>query len=621
MCGITGEIHLQYGRPNLMAVERMAKTLTHRGPDGEGSVESGLAALGHRRLSIVDVEHGAQPMSNETRDVSVVFNGEIYNAPALLRQLSARGHRLASRCDTEVLVHLYEELGAEMVHELRGMFAFAIWDRARSRGIVVRDRIGIKPLYYCVLRDRLLFASELKALLSRSEVSRELDPQALDAYLTLHFIPAPLTIFRGIRKLPPGHLLEIEDGQVSEKQYWRVPEFGARSTLSDEDAAMRLRALLEDAVQEHLMSDVPIGVFLSGGTDSSIVAAIAARKSSLPLQTFCVRFEDQEFDEGSHAALVARHIGTAHQERWVRPDAIRTLPHLVRHYDEPFGDPSALPTYYVCQAAAESKLKVCLSGDGGDELFGGYKRYELSLNMMRMDRIPGVLRRLTAGVGRRVLAEHQHGYGWLRRLASTPAERYERSFDGFDHDGRRELLVPSLAAAAHDGAFFEPWLGPALNGADLLSRLQMADIASYLPECILTKVDRVSMAHSLEVRVPLLDHRLVEAAAAMPRSHKIRDGKRKWILKRAAADLLPPAILERSKRGFTLPIREWLRGDLGKHAREVLLGDRCRRRGFLRPAAVERLLERHARGQRDFSARIWSLLFLEHWCRAYLDEP
>ena len=620
MCGITGEIRLQSGRPELALVEQMARTLTHRGPDGAGSVEAGPAALAHRRLSIVDVEHGAQPMFNEAGDVSVVFNGEIYNGPALLRQLSDRGHRLATRCDTEVLVHLYEDLGVDMMRELRGMFAFALWDRTRSRGIVARDRVGIKPLYYCELPDRLLFGSELKALLARPEVQREIDPDALDAYLTLHYIPAPLTIFRGIRKLPPGHLLEISGSEVSLRKYWSVPQFGTGPNLSDEDTAASLRALLEEAVEEHLMSDVPLGMFLSGGVDSSIVAAIAARKLSTPLQTFCVRFEDQGFDEGSHAALVARHIGARHEEKWVRPDAIATLPDLVRHYDEPFGDPSALPTYYVCQAGA-SRVKVCLSGDGGDELFGGYNRYALSLNMARWDRVPRFMRRLTAELGTRLLPEHMRGHGWLSRLAASPAERYQRLFDGFDLDDRRELLAPRFAAEARgDGAYFEPWLGEGANGTDLLSRLQMADIATYLPDCILTKVDRVSMAHSLEVRVPLLDHRLVEAAAAMPLSLKIRDGERKWILKRATADLLPPDILERPKRGFTLPIRDWLRGDLGRHARTILLGDRGRERGLLRTPVVERLLDLHARGQRDFSDRIWSLLVLEHWCRAYLDE-
>jgi asparagine synthase (glutamine-hydrolysing) len=619
VCGIAGEISLTSSAPDLSSVERMTRTLIHRGPDGQGYLAAGLAALGHRRLSIVDLEHGAQPMSNESGDVSVVFNGEIYNAPTLLRQLSERGHRLASRCDTEVLVHLYEDRGPEMVHELRGMFAFAVWDSTRSRGIVARDRLGIKPLYYCATPGRLLFGSELKALLAHPDVGRELDPLALDAYLALHYIPAPLTIFRGVRKLPPGHLLEIDNGQVSVRRYWDVPAFGAGTSLPDEEAAARLRALLEESVEEHLLSDVPIGMFLSGGVDSSIVAAIAARQATTPLQTFCVRFDDREFDEGSHASLVARHIGTRHEEKWVRPDAIAVLPDLVRHYDEPFGDPSALPTYYVCQAAA-STLKVCLSGDGGDELFAGYNRYDQSLSMARLDGVPRVVRRLGAGVGRLLLAEHMRGNGWVRRLAAAPAERYERLFDGFDVAGRRELLAAGRSAeTGRDGAFFEPWLGGTGAGTDLLSSLQMADIATYLPECILTKVDRVSMAHSLEVRVPLLDHRVVEMAATLPRSAKIRDGRRKWILKRATEDLLPEGFLDRPKRGFSLPIRDWLRGDLGTHARQVLLGDRCRSRGLLRTPVVERLLDLHARGQRDFSTRIWSLLFLEHWCQAYLD--
>lgn len=369
------------------------------------------------------------------------------------------------------------------------------------------------------------------------------------------------------------------------------------------------------------MSDVPVGVFLSGGVDSSIVAALAARKSATQLRTFCVRFGEREFDEGNHAALVARHLGTCHEETLVRPDAAAILPDLVRHYDEPFGDPSAVPTYYVSQAGA-SRMKVCLSGDGGDELFGGYNRYSRSLSMARYDRVPHALRRLPAAVANQVLGEHVRGHGFLSRLAAGPAERYQRLFDGFDRDARRELLAPEWASAvAEDGGFFAPLLGDGRGRRDLLSRLQMADLATYLPECILTKVDRVSMAHSLEVRVPLLDHRLVEFAATLPPAMKVREGRRKWILKQATADLLPAEILERPKRGFTLPIRDWFRGELGHHARHVLLGERSRQRGLLQVGAVERLLDLHGRGQRDFSARIWSLLFLEHWCRAALDQP
>ena len=599
----------------------MARTLVHRGPDGDGAFECDAAAFGHRRLSIVDVPGGGQPMSNETGDVTVCFNGEIYNAPDLFRGLVAGGHRLASRCDTEVLVHLYEEHGSDLVHELRGMFAFAVWDASRGRGMLARDRLGIKPLYYRVEANRLLFASELKGLLSVPTVERSLDPVALDAYLAHHYIPAPLTIFKGIRKLRPGHVLVIDERQVAERCYWRPPPFGGRDTDAPECSVDELRALLEDAVREHLMSDVPLGVFLSGGIDSSVVAALAARAAAEPLRTFCVRFAHETHDEGPFARAVAEHLGTRHEERTVRSDAIGILPELVRHYDEPFGDPSAVPTYYVAQAGARS-VKVCLSGDGGDELFGGYERYARALAQARFDRVPRALRRAVAGAAIRVMPEHMTGRGWMQRLGESAPQRYQGEFSGFDAAARRALLSPALREEiAPDGSLFDPHFRDGEGGVDLLSRMQGADLATYLPDCILTKVDRASMAHSLEVRVPLLDHRLVEAAATLSARQKIRNGRRKWILKEATRDLLPPGLLERPKRGFGMPLRAWFRGELEPYARDTLLTGPCRERGLLHGRAVERLLDLHARGRRDFSDRIWSLLVLEHWCRRFLDVP
>lgn len=623
MCGIAGAIAFDGSQPDPAATERMTRALSHRGPDGAGFRHMPSVEFGHRRLAIIDIEHGHQPMANERGDVWVIFNGEIYNAAPLRDTLRARGHAFATGCDTEVLVHMYEEHGPSMVTELRGMFAFCIWDERNRRGLLARDRFGIKPLYYSHDGNRLVFASELKAILAAADVPRELDKVALDAYLALHYIPAPLCIFKHVRKLPHGHLMEVRDGRIDTRAYGSPMPGGtpeeARGSR-DEGASLReVRAALEESVEEHMISDVPVGVFLSGGVDSSVIAALAARKSREPIRTFTIRFEDPRYDEGPAARAVADHIGSVHVEETIRPDAVRSLPDLVRIYDEPFGDPAALPGLHLAALAARS-VKVCLSGDGGDETFGGYARYQRLMRLSRLRRVHPALLRTVAGVGAAVIPEHVRGHHLARRIAAPGPVQYLREFGGFDAATRRDIVDPAYQPdAIRDDAFFG---GLALTGAsrgELLRRIQQMDIQSYLPECILTKVDRISMAHSLEVRPPLLDHRLARMAIDLPAAMKVRDGLGKWALREAGRDLLPPGTLEGRKRGFTVPITEWFRDDLHAFARATLLSERSARRGILRPAAVRAVLDRHARGGRSFADQIWSLLFLEFWFRAFVD--
>jgi asparagine synthase (glutamine-hydrolysing) len=619
MCGIVGEVRFDRRPVDRALLHRMCESITHRGPDEDGFFVQDQVGLAMRRLSIVDLAGGSQPISNEAGDVTVVYNGEIYNAPELLRGLAGKGHVLGSRCDTEVLVHLYEDLGPGLLQELRGMFAFALWDRQRRSVLVARDRLGIKPLYYKLEENRVLFASELKAILVACDTKPPLDPEALDAFLAHHYIPAPLTIFSGIRKLPAGHYLEIRDGRLEEKCYWSVENSIEPTDPGDFDenrAVARLRSLLEDAVQEHLMADVPLGVFLSGGIDSSIIAALAAAKTAEPVRTFSIRFEHDRYDESPYARAVADHIGARHTEETVSVDVIDLLPRLVEVYDEPFADQAALPGYSLAEVAAR-ELKVCLSGDGGDELFAGYRRYSRVLAMQRFDRIPAPLRTLASRL-KGVVPPHLRGRGFLRRLGSPAAVRYQMEFDGFDATARQQLVASEHRRVGDDGSFFANIVDDG-SPADLLRQMQIADVKHYLPECILAKVDRISMAHSLEVRVPLLDHRVVEAAFSLPQSAKLRGDDAKWILKQACKDLLPARILTRPKRGFSVPLTEWFRDDLRSHAEEVLLGRRAIDRGILRKRPIQQLIERHDRGRKSFAAQIYSLLIFEYWCQAHLD--
>jgi asparagine synthase (glutamine-hydrolysing) len=597
----------------------MCAVIRHRGPDDEGThVEPGVA-LGMRRLSIIDLATGQQPMSNEDGTVWVVFNGEIYNYPELRTDLEARGHRFSSASDTETIVHAYEEWGDNAFARLRGMFAIGLWDRRSSTLLLARDRVGIKPLHYSLAGNRLYFGSEIKSILVRDEVVPALDVESLDHYLSFLYTPRDATIFAGIRKLPPGHVLRWQNGAVRVRQYWQLPAEDQPPT-SEAEAVERLRIILRDAVRSHLMSEVPLGAFLSGGVDSSLVVGLMAEASSRQVQTFSIGFGEPVYDELEHARSVARHFGTDHHEFEVTPDAMGILDNLIAAFDEPFGDSSAIPTWYVSQLARRH-VTVVLSGDGGDELFGGYDRYFPHPRVASFDRWTGPGSRAVAAAVWPRLPHGATGKNFLRRVARNDHGRYLDQISFFQRDEKQALLATDLRRQIGD-ADAEARLSRHFDRLRALpwhAQMMHFDFETYLPEDILVKVDRMSMAHSIESRVPLLDNEVLEYAARLPAGLKIHGGRRKHILKEAAKGLLPSAILDRRKQGFGVPIDVWFRSSSREMFANVLLSARARQRGYFEPRFVERLVREHETGRRDHAARLWALLVFELWHRRYLD--
>ncbi|HET8945730.1 MAG TPA: asparagine synthase (glutamine-hydrolyzing) [Candidatus Polarisedimenticolia bacterium] len=620
MCGIAGLLAFD-GRPaDPRVLDAMGRSLSHRGPDGDGTFREHGVGLAHRRLSILDLAGGAQPMTTTDGDAVIVFNGEIYNFVELRAALEARGHPLATHSDTEVILHLYEEQGPDCVRELRGMFAFALWDRRRRRLVLARDRIGIKPLFYAQDRNGLVFASEIKALLQHPGVPREVDARALGDFLTFQYIPAPRTAFAAIRKLPAAHLLVAEEGRVAIRRYWSLPREHPRRTEAQWEE--ELRATVDEAVRLHMRSDVPVGALLSGGIDSSLVVAHAAAHADGALRTFTIGFADQGFSEAPFARLVAERYGTKHVEHVLEPQRIDDLPALIGHFDEPFGDPSAIPTSLIAGIAARD-VKVCLSGDGGDEGFAGYDAYVTARRLAPADRVPLAARRALLGPIERRVPEWMPGKGFLRFLACDAADRYAEIMGGVDKGTRPWLLHPDFlrATSAEDPYALLRRLHASIAAADETERLQRLDVETYLPDDILVKADRTSMLHSLELRVPLLDHKVLELAFRMPTPLKIQGDRGKAILRRTFADRLPPALLSRGKQGFGLPLAAWLRGDLLGLVRDVFADARTRARGVLDPRGIDRLLTSHLRGRRDLSGEIWLALVLELWFRERVDAP
>ena len=615
MCGIAGIVETE-GRPADPSLLRaMTTLLRHRGPDGDGFVCRGPVGLGHRRLAIIDLATGDQPMASDDGAIWIVFNGEIYNFRELRRELESAGARFKTSSDTEVILRAYESWGPECVRRLRGMFAFAILDERARRVVLARDRVGIKPLFYAWDGRRLLFASELKGLLEDPGFPRTLDREALGAYLTYHYVPAPLTIFAGARKLPAATtlVLSLDGGEPRLSEYWRLP-FAPVTDVREAEWMEGLRAHLDDAVRSHMVADVPIGAFLSGGIDSGTVVALMARASSAPIRTFSIGFEEAEFDELAYARQIAERFGTEHHEYVVKADALTVLPKLIWHFDEPFADSSAVPTYYVSEVTRRH-VTVALSGDGGDENFAGYRRYAQAQALdRRMGSLPALLRPLL-GMAARVLPVGGPGQAYAGLLASRGVARYHRLVTYERSETLRRLLskdFADLADRAADPAEFER-LADRQQAPDFVSALQHIDMATYLPDDILTKVDRTSMAVSLEARVPLLDHLLMEYVATIPSDLKLRGETGKYLLKRAMADALPSEILGRRKMGFGVPLGTWLRRELREMARDTLLGSAARQRGIFRSVEVERLLRIHDSGRRDYSARLWALLCLELW--------
>jgi asparagine synthase (glutamine-hydrolysing) len=631
MCGIAGFVESSHSPAPLgidasrALVHRMCEVIRHRGPDDEGVLVEPGVALGMRRLSIIDLSTGHQPIHNEDRTVWIVFNGEIYNFQQLRRELEAAGHRFYTSTDTETIVHAYEEWGAGAIGRLRGMFGLAIWD-TRSRTLVAaRDRIGIKPLHYATINGRLYFGSEIKSLLEAPDLPRDLDLDALDHYLSFLYTPRDGSIFRHVRKLPPGHLLTWRDGDVSVEQYWQLP---AQEDYrgSEGDAIADLRSVLADAVKSHLVSDVPLGAFLSGGIDSSTVVGLMAQASSGRVKTFSIGFDVPEFDELEHARHVARHFGTDHHEFVVKPDAIGILDRLVSHFDEPFADSSAIPTWYVSEMARRH-VTVVLSGDGGDELFGGYDRYVPHPRVVAFDRYsPRALRRVAAIAAAR-LPHGARGKNFLRHVSRDDHGRYVDSIRFFGADEKPSLLSRDVQAAltAAGSNRLDPEERLALHFeryAELPwpSQMMRFDAETYLPEDVLTKVDRMSMAHSIESRVPLLDNEVIAFASRLPSAMKIRNGRRKHVLKEVAATLLPPDILERRKQGFGVPLGVWFRGNLRELFADTLLSRPTLERGYFQPAFVRQIVNEHLSRKRDHTLRLWQLVIFERWHRAYVDK-
>ncbi|MBA2733125.1 MAG: asparagine synthase (glutamine-hydrolyzing) [Acidobacteria bacterium] len=626
MCGIAGFI----GGDNLnkqereRVLDRMCHVITHRGPDDQGTIVRGAVALGMRRLSIIDLAGGHQPISGCDGQVTVVFNGEIYNYRELQDELTARGHRFQTHSDTEAIVHAYEEYGPSCVERLRGMFAFALWDERARKLFIARDRAGKKPLYYTLTLDgALVFGSELKSLLEHPMVEREIEVDALDAYLSLGYVPDPLSIFRGIHKLPPGHYLEFTDGKVAIKEYWDFQyesAAGSKAERREEDYLEELRHLLDEAVRVRLISDVPLGAFLSGGVDSSVVVGLMARHMGQPVKTFSIGFHEDSFNELKYARIAARHFDTDHHEFVVTPDICHIIEELVWHFDEPFADSSAIPTYMVSKLAREH-VTVALSGDGGDEIFAGYTRYMVDRKRSGFANLPRVLRKGVMQPLSRRLPHGAWGRNYINNVALDPLERYLDSISPFTGLNKLSLYEDGFGqqvSANTAAALFRDYARRVRTGEPLDTLLYL-DSKTYLPGDILTKVDRMSMAVSLETRAPLLDHKLIEFATTIPASMKMKGFEGKHIFKRAVSDFVPAEILNRPKQGFGVPIQQWINQELRGMIRDVLTERRARERGYFNASYIELLFDEHERHRRDHSTQLWTLFMLELWHRRYVD--
>jgi asparagine synthase (glutamine-hydrolysing) len=633
MCGITGWANLDSHAPPPDGardlLHAMCERMIHRGPDSEGLFVTTGAALGMRRLAIIDLVTGEQPVFNEDKSVSVILNGEIYNYRELRAMLQKRGHAFRSASDTEVLPHLYEEFGDAMVRELNGMFAFALWDSRRRRLLIARDRFGEKPLYWGVFDNTLLFASEPKVLLAHPAVQPSLNLNALRQYLSFDYVPAPLSIYEGINKLPAAHKLTLENGRVNVERYWQLSYKTAEPVPSENEAAEQLRELLADAVRMRLVSDVPLGVLLSGGVDSSTVAALAVRASSEAVKTFSISFAESSFDESAYARGVAKFLGTDHHEERLSANlAANLVSEIGAWMDEPFSDPSLVPTYLLSRFTRKH-VTVALGGDGGDELFAGYQMYAGHRWAEVYKRFPTVVRRgLIEPVVKLLPVKTKNlsfDYKALRFVTGTKYDTVTRHhvwFGSFTPEEQQQLLTPE-ALAASDGEIYADAraIAEECNSDDLVTQMQSVDTRLYLAEDILTKVDRASMAVSLEVRAPFLDPRVAEFAASLPCNYKLRGLKTKYILKKAVHELLPAFVTRRGKKGFGVPVAEWLKVKLRPLARDLLSPERVRRAGVFNPDFVARLQDEHERGVANHRKLLWTLLMFELWHESFVETP
>jgi asparagine synthase (glutamine-hydrolysing) len=627
MCGICGVTGPDSAAIPMELVQRMARTMRHRGPDDEGyHFESGVG-LGFQRLSIVDLPGGAQPLSNEDDRLWLVFNGEIYNFQALRQSLESTGrHRFKTRSDTEVILHLYEDHGERCVDFLRGMFSFAIWDNQKKSLFIARDRMGKKPLYYTQAGGCFLFASELRALLQHPAVKKTVDPAAIDLYLTYQYIPSPWTIFEGIKKLPPAHTLLWTTNSLTIKRYWD-PAFSPKTTLSFREGQDQMMVKLREATALRMFSDVPMGAFLSGGIDSSAIVGLMSEASTRPVQTFSIGFEETEFSELPYARIVAKRFQTDHHELIVKPDAAAMIPLMVQHYGEPFADSSALPSFYLSELTRKT-VKVALSGDGGDETLAGYTRYRAQAILHLWNHLPQSVRNyLTIFSTQRLNGEESRNllqkiYRALSFAGTTDANLYLHLVSIFSTNQKKILYTPSFhdhLQKFHADQYLLQIMsaGDGLRGID---RWLYTDMRSYLPECLMTKVDIASMANSLEVRSPFLDHEFIELIATFPSSWKWHGlFKGKYILAQALQGWMPAEILRRKKMGFGLPVAQWFRGPLKSFLEDNLCSSRAQSRGLFEPAFVRRLFDEHIIRKADHSYRLWTLMMLEQWYREFMD--
>ena len=627
MCGIVGMVRGRDRAVDPDLLRRMCDAIAHRGPDDDGYYINERVGLGMRRLAIIDLAHGQQPIHNEDRTVWIVFNGEIYNYQELRTRLEELGHTFHTNSDTEAIVHAYEQFGADCPRHLRGMFAFAIWDENKEELFLARDRVGKKPILYAHVGDELIFGSEFTALLLHPNVGREVLPEAIHYYLSFMCVPAPLTAYRQIKKLEPGHSLRFtRTGEIKLERYWQ-PDFNQKAKLTEAEAGERAVELLREAVRVRLMSEVPLGAFLSGGIDSSTVVALMSEASSEPVKTFSIGFDEQDFSELHHARRIAEHVGADHHEFIVRPDALEVLPLLVEHYGEPYADSSAIPTYYVARETRRH-VTVALNGDGGDECFAGYERYAAMRLAEKYRRLPNALREhvIEQAVGMLPSSELRRSRvrdvkRFLQAASMPTVERYLRWMSVLDRETKQELYAAEFRQQlnGHDAAeWLAPWFAKA-NGAGVVDAALLADTMTYLPNDLLVKVDIATMAVSLEARSPFLDHHVIEFAASLPEKYKLRGLTTKYLLKRVLKKLLPAENLERRKMGFGVPITHWLRGRLAPFLRETLLSERSLQRGIFKPEQIARLVAEHTSAQKDHAHQLWTLLMLELWYQRFID--
>ena len=627
MCGIVGFVSKISSSMDRSILERMNAAIAHRGPDDDGFYVNDGVALGMRRLAIIDLASGQQPIHNSDKTKWIVFNGEIYNYQDLRKDLEKRGHRFYTNSDTEAIVHLYDEYGADCLGHLRGMFALAIWDTGDKSLFLARDRVGKKPILYSHQDNGdLIFGSEFQALLQHPDISREVDLEAIDSYLSYLCIPAPQTAFKQIRKLEPGHWLRWKNGEIETKRYWQ-PDFSNKIKIFEEDAIEETTRILRESTKLRMISEVPLGAFLSGGVDSSTIVALMAQESSQPVKTFSIGFEEQDFSELKYAKRVAEYVGAEYNEFVVRPNAMEVIPTLVEHYGEPYADSSAIPTYYVSKETRKH-VTVALNGDGGDESFAGYERYAAMQMAEAYNRMPKALRKFfienpvnllpTSELKR---SRFRDAKRFLQAATLPKTERYFRWNSTFSREMKSDLYTDDFAASvsAHNASEnMDRWFGKA-NGSGILDAALLTDQMTYLPNDLLVKVDIASMANSLEARSPFLDHKLIEFAASLPEDLKMRRFQTKSLLKKVAARLVPKEVVYRRKMGFGVPIGKWFRGDMKDFVRSVLLSDRSLKRGIVKPEMLEKYVNEHTNAERDHSFQLWTLLMLELWFQRFID--